>query len=88
MLRPNQRHRPLRVSVPSRVYTLRQAARILGETMDAAYEGAMGMLSAHGSIRVIDEDFAEADWPLATAFTEEGIEHLRFLIDQSRRNLS
>ncbi len=46
------------------------------------------MLSAHGSIRVIDEEFAEDDWPLATTFTDEGIEHLRFLIDQSQRDLS
>jgi hypothetical protein len=75
------------MSAPIRVYTLRQAAKILGEPMDAVYEASKNMLSAHGSIRVIDEAFAEDDWPLATAFTEDGIEHLRFLIDQSRRNL-
>lgn len=75
------------MSVPNRVYTLRQAAKILGETERALRRAALGMLCQHGSIKVIDEDFAEDEWPLATAFSEEGIEHLRFLIDQSKRDL-
>lgn len=77
-----------RVSMPNRVYTLRQAARILGETVDAVRKASIAMLSGHGHIRVIDEEFGEADWALASAFTEEGVEHLRFLIDQSRRKQS
>ncbi|WP_162792503.1 hypothetical protein [Novosphingobium sp. P6W] len=46
------------------------------------------MLSGHGYIKVIDEEFGEVDWPLTSAFTEEGIEHLRFLIDKTRREQS
>jgi len=74
--------------MPIRVYTLRQAARILGETVGIVGEASSMMLSGHGYIKVIDEEFGEVDWPLTSAFTEEGIEHLRFLIDKTRREQS
>ena len=68
----------------SRVYTLRQAARMLGETQDAISEAAIGMFAEDGYIRIIDENFAEDDWPLASAFTDEGLENLQYILDETR----
>lgn len=65
----------------STVYTLRQAALILGETEDMVLEASIGMFSEDGSIRIIDDAFSDDDWAIATAFTDEGIENLQYIID-------
>lgn len=54
----------------SRVYTLRQAA--------------IGMFAEDGYIRIIDENFTEDDWPLASAFTDVGLENLQYILDETR----
>lgn len=72
----------------SRVYTLRQAAKMLGETEEAVSEAAINMFSEDGSIRIIDEDFEEDDWAIASAFTDEGLENLRYILDATRSNRS
>ena len=69
----------------SRVYTLRQAASMLGETEDDVSEASIGMFAEDGYIRIIDENFTEDDWPLASAFTEEGLENLQYILDETRR---
>lgn len=65
----------------STVYTLRQAALILGETEEMVSEASIGMFSEDGSIRIIDDAFSDDDWTIATAFTDEGIENLKYIID-------
>lgn len=65
----------------SAVYTLRQAALILGETADMVSEASIGMFSEDGCIRIIDDAFSDDDWTIATAFTDEGIENLKYIID-------
>ena len=69
----------------SRVYTLRQAARMLGETEDAVSEASIGMFAEDGYIHIVDENFTEEDWPLASAFTDEGLENLQYTLDETRR---
>ena len=69
----------------SRVYTLRQAAKMLGETEDAVSDADIGMFAEDGSIRIIDDNFTEDDWPLASAFTDEGLENLQYILDETRR---
>lgn len=59
----------------------RQAALILGETEDMVLEASIGMFSEDGSIRIIDDAFSDDDWAIAKAFTDEGIENLRYIID-------
>jgi hypothetical protein len=34
--------------------------------------------------RVIDADFGDEDWAPASAFTDEGLENLRYIIDETR----
>lgn len=65
----------------STVYTLRQAALILGETEDMVSQASIEMFSEDGRIRMIDDAFSDDDWPIATAFTDEGIENLKYIID-------
>ena len=69
----------------SRVYTLRQAAKMLGETEEAVSEASIGMFAEDGYIRIIDETFTDDDWPLASAFTDEGLENLQYILDETRR---
>jgi hypothetical protein len=73
------------MAATSRVYTLRQAARMLGETEDAVSEASIGMFAEDGYIHIIDENFTEDDWPLASAFTDEGLENLQYILDETRR---
>lgn len=68
----------------SRVYTLRQAAKMLGETEEDASEAAIGMFAEDGTIRIIDENFTDDDWALASAFTDEGLENLRYILDETK----
>jgi hypothetical protein len=68
----------------SRVYTLRQAAQMLDETEEAVAEAAIGMFAEDGSIRIIDENFSDDDWALASAFTDEGLENLRYILDETK----
>ena len=65
----------------STVYTLRQTALILGETEDMVLEASIGMFSEDGCITISDEAFSDDDWAIAKAFTDEGIENLRYIID-------
>lgn len=65
----------------STVYTLRQAALILGETEDMVLEASIGMFSEDGCITISDDAFSDDDWAIAKAFTDEGIEHLQYIID-------
>jgi hypothetical protein len=64
------------VPATSRVYTLRHAARLLGETEDTISDAAIGMFPEDGAIQIIDDNFGDEDWALASAFTDEGIENL------------
>jgi hypothetical protein len=75
-------HRASRLTVPatSRVYTLRHAARLLGETEDTVSDAAISMFPEDGAIQIIDDDY----WALASAFTDEGLENLRYIIDETR----
>jgi hypothetical protein len=65
----------------STVYTLRQAALILGETEDMVSEASIEMFSEDGCITISDDAFSDEDWTIATAFTDEGIENLKCIID-------
>ena len=69
-------HRASRLTVPatSRVYTLRHAARLLGETEDTVFDASISMFPEDGAIQIIDGDFGDQDWALASAFTDEGLE--------------
>lgn len=68
----------------SRVYTLRQAAKMLGETEEDVSEAAIGMFAEDGAIRILDESFSDDDWALASAFTDEGLENLRYILDETK----
>lgn len=68
----------------SRVYTLRQAAKMLGETEEAVSEATIGMFAEDGYIRIVDETFTDDDWPLASAFTDEGLENLQYILAEAR----
>lgn len=70
------------------VYTLRQAALILGETEDMVWEAAIGMFPEDGSIRINDDAFSDDDWAIAKAFTDEGIENLRYIIGRHQRRVT
>lgn len=61
---------------------------MLGEKDDDLSEAATGMFAGDCSIRIVDDYFAEDDWPLASAFTDEGIETLKYILDETRRNRS
>ncbi len=63
------------------VYTLRQAARILDETEDMLWEASIGMFPEDGCLTIHDEAFGEDDWAITTAFTDEGVETLKYNID-------
>ncbi len=65
----------------STVYTLRQAALILGETEDMVSQASIEMFSEDGCITFSDDAFSDDDWTIATAFTDEGIENLKYIID-------
>jgi hypothetical protein len=79
-------HRASRLAMPatSRVYTLRHAARLLGETEDTVSDAAITMFPEDGAIQIIDDNFGDEDWALASAFTDEGLENLRYIIDETR----
>ncbi|MBW8294358.1 hypothetical protein [Sphingopyxis sp.] len=72
---------PPDIAAVSTVYTLRQAALILGETEDMVSEASIGMCSEGGCISISDDAFSDDDWAIATAFTDEGIEKLQYIID-------
>jgi hypothetical protein len=63
---------------------LRHAARLLGETEDTVSDAAISMFPEDGAIQVIDDDFGDDDWALASAFTDEGLENLRYIIDETK----
>jgi hypothetical protein len=56
----------------------------LGETEDTVSDAAISMFSEDGAIQIIDDDFGDEDWALASAFTDEGLENLRYIIDNTR----
>ncbi|WP_133032007.1 hypothetical protein [Sphingomonas sp. PP-CE-1G-424] len=56
----------------------------MGETEDTVSDAAISMFPEDGAIQVIDDDFGDEDWALASAFTDEGIENLRYIIDETR----
>ncbi len=68
----------------SHVYILRHAARLLGENEDTVSGAAISMFPEDGAIQVIDDDFGDEDWAPASAFTDEGLEKLRYIIDETR----
>lgn len=57
---------------------------MLGETAEAVSEASIGMFAEDGYIRIIDENFTDDDWALASAFTDEGLENLRYILDETR----
>ena len=63
------------------VYTLRQAALIIGETEEMISEASMEMFSEDGCLSISDDAFSDDDWAIRTAFTDEGIENLKYIID-------
>ena len=58
---------------------------MLGETEEAVADAAIGMFAEDGSIRIIDENLTDDDWSLASAFTDEGLENLQYILDETRR---
>jgi len=81
-------HRASSVAVPAtgRVYTLRHAARLLGETEDTVSDAAISMFPEDGAIQIIDDNFGDEDSAIASAFTDEGLENLRYIIDETKRH--
>ena len=69
-----------------RVYTLRHAARLLGETEDTVSDAAISMFPEDGAIQIIDDNFGDEDSAIASAFTDEGLENLRYIIDETKRH--
>jgi hypothetical protein len=35
-------------------------------------------------IRIVDDDFTEDDWSVTSAFTDEGLENLQYILDETR----
>ena len=62
------------------VYTLRQAALIIGETEEMISEASMEMFSEDGCLSISDDALGDDDWAITTAFTDEGIENLKYII--------
>ncbi|MEG3085464.1 hypothetical protein U1707_17620 [Sphingomonas sp. PB2P12] len=56
----------------------------MGETEDTVSDAAISMFPKDGAIQVIDDDFGDEDWALASAFTDEGLENLRYIIGETR----
>ena len=46
------------------------------------------MFPEDGAIQIIDGDFGDQDWTLASAFTDEGLENLRYIIDETRLHVT
>jgi hypothetical protein len=44
-------------------------------------EASIGMCSEGGCISISDDAFSDDDWAIATAFTDEGIKKLQYIID-------
>ena len=68
----------------SGVYTLRHVAKMLGETEDAIHEASIDMFAEDGCLHIFDDAFTDDDWPLATAFTDDGIENLTVILADMR----
>jgi hypothetical protein len=49
------------VPATSRVYALRHAARLLGETEDTDFDAAISMFPDDGAIQIIDDNFGDED---------------------------
>jgi hypothetical protein len=56
----------------------------LGETKNTVSDAAISMFPEDGAIQVIDDDFGDEDWALASAFTDEGLKNLRYIIDETK----
>lgn len=57
---------------------------MLGKTEEDVSAAAIGMFAEDGSIRIIDENFNDDDWALASAFTDKGLENLQYIFDQTK----
>lgn len=68
----------------SRVYTLRHVARLLGESEDTVSDAAISMFAEDGAIQIIDDNLDDEDWSLASAFTNKGLESLRYIIGETK----
>ncbi len=69
------------MAAPSYVLTIRRVARMLKEDEDRLEEIAMNMEPEDGCLRVLDLD----DDTSVVAFTAEGIENLKELLDDLDR---
>ena len=58
---------------------------MLGETEEAVADAAIGKFAEDASIRIIDENFTDDDWPIASALADEGLENLQYILDETRR---
>ena len=68
------------------VYSLRYAAEVLGEDEEFLGSIAFGMTPERGRITVVLWPGTEQDEHTTTAFTEEGLDELRFLVQEYKRS--
>ena len=65
------------MAAPSYVYTIRRVARMLNEDVDRLEEIALNMEPEDGCLSILDLD----DDVSTTAFTADGVENLKELLD-------
>jgi hypothetical protein len=71
----------------STIYTLRHVAKAIGEDEEFVWETAIEMEPEDGCIQIRDDQFSDDDdWPIATGFTDFGVDNLVDLIAEIRRH--
>lgn len=56
----------------------------MGETENTVSDAAISMFLEDGAIQIFDDNFGDEDWALAFAFTDEGLENLLYIIDETK----
>jgi hypothetical protein len=71
------------VAAPGHAITIRRAAEILGEDEELLWEMATDMEPEHGRLWIYDTDNQQT-----VAFTQNGMEYLRDMLPEYKRNRS
>ena len=71
------------MAAPAHAITIRRAAEILGEDEELLWDMATDMEPEHGLLRIYDTDNQQT-----VAFTPDGIEYLREMLPEYKRNRS
>jgi hypothetical protein len=71
------------VAAPGRAITIRRAAEILGEDEELLWDMATDMDPEHGRLWIYDTDDQHT-----VAFTPDGMEYLREMLPEYKRNRS